>query len=67
MAEVTLDGTLERITFRNPDNGYTVARLASRDGEVTIVGSLVGIEEGMPVRLSGVRTPLPSRSFAAAE
>ena len=53
VAEVTLDGTLERITFRNPDNGYTVARLSSREGEVTIVGSLVGIEEGMPVRLSG--------------
>ena len=53
VAEVTLDGTLERITFRNADNGYTVARLASREGEVTVVGSLVGIEEGMPVRLSG--------------
>jgi exodeoxyribonuclease V alpha subunit len=51
--EVTLDGTLARITFRNPDNGYTVARLTSREGEVTVVGSLVGIEEGMPVRLSG--------------
>jgi exodeoxyribonuclease V alpha subunit len=53
VAEVTLDGTLERITFRNPDNGYTVARLASRDGEVTIVGNILGIEEGMPVRVSG--------------
>ena len=39
VAEVTLDGTLARITFRNPDNGYTVARLASREGEVTIVGN----------------------------
>ena len=53
VAEVTLDGTLERITFRNPDNGYTVARLASRNGEVTIVGNIIGIEEGMPVRVSG--------------
>jgi exodeoxyribonuclease V alpha subunit len=51
--EVTLDGTLERITFRNADNGYTVARVASRDGAVTVVGNLVGVEEGMPVRLSG--------------
>lgn len=53
MPEVTLDGTLERITFRNPDNGYTVARVTSREGAVTVVGNLVGIEEGMPVRLSG--------------
>jgi exodeoxyribonuclease V alpha subunit len=53
VSEVTLDGTLERITFRNADNGYTVARLASRDGVVTIVGNLVGIEEGVPVRVSG--------------
>jgi exodeoxyribonuclease V alpha subunit len=52
-SEITLDGTLERITFRNADNGYTVARLASSAGEVTIVGNLVGVDEGMPVRLSG--------------
>jgi exodeoxyribonuclease V alpha subunit len=51
--DITLDGTVERITFRNPDNDYTVARLASGNGEVTIVGKLFGVEEGMPVRLSG--------------
>jgi len=51
--ETTLDGTIERITFRNGENDYTVARLASADGEVTVVGKLFGVEEGMPVRLSG--------------
>jgi len=42
-----------RITFRNPDNDYTVARLMSEQGELTIVGNLVGVEEGMPVRITG--------------
>jgi len=51
--ETTLDGTIERITFRNGENDYTVARLASAGGEVTVVGKLFGVEEGMPVRLSG--------------
>ncbi|MGE5184430.1 MAG: helix-hairpin-helix domain-containing protein, partial [Acidobacteriota bacterium] len=48
-----LVGTVERITFRNPDNDYTVARLATAQGEITIVGKLFGVEEGMPVRLGG--------------
>jgi exodeoxyribonuclease V alpha subunit len=51
--ETTLDGTIERITFRNAENDYTVARLASAAGEVTVVGKLFGVDEGMPVRLSG--------------
>jgi exodeoxyribonuclease V alpha subunit len=51
--DTTLDGTVDRITFRNPDNDYTVARLQTANGEVTIVGKLFGVEEGMPVRLSG--------------
>jgi exodeoxyribonuclease V alpha subunit len=51
--QTTLDGTVERITFRNSENDYTVARLTSAGGEVTIVGKLFGVEEGMPVRLSG--------------
>jgi exodeoxyribonuclease V alpha subunit len=52
-AETTLDGTVERITFRNPDNDYTVAKLATASGELTVVGKLFGVAEGMPVRLSG--------------
>ena len=51
--EVTLDGTLERITFRG-DEYYTVARFAP-DGAapITIVGKLVEVNEGMPITVHG--------------
>lgn len=51
--EVTLDGTLERITFRG-DEYFTVARFSPDSGEpITIVGKLVEISEGMPITVVG--------------
>jgi exodeoxyribonuclease V alpha subunit len=43
-----LEATLERITFANPETGYTVARVdTGRGGDlVTVVGSLVGAQPG---------------------
>ena len=37
---VTLKGVVERITYTNPDNGYTIARFQAggRFGLVTLVG-----------------------------
>ncbi|HEX3476759.1 MAG TPA: ATP-dependent RecD-like DNA helicase [Kofleriaceae bacterium] len=53
-AEVTLDGTIERFVFRNEESAFTVARLSAADHTmVTIVGELVGISEGIPLRLRG--------------
>jgi exodeoxyribonuclease V alpha subunit len=52
-APETLDGTLERITFRNDDSNFTVARLATQGGEVTVVGVLTPVDEGTPLRLTG--------------
>jgi len=53
-AEVTLDGTLERVTFRSDDTGFTVARFVTAGREqVTVVGELVGVNEGLPLRLRG--------------
>jgi exodeoxyribonuclease V alpha subunit len=52
---VTLVGVLERITYFNPENFYTVARL-SVEGEpkpVTAVGSLVGANLGETLELRG--------------
>lgn len=49
----TLDGTVERIAFHNEDNAYTVAKLTTKEGEITIVGKLLGVDEGMPLRLKG--------------
>jgi exodeoxyribonuclease V alpha subunit len=52
---ITLDGTVERIVFRNQDNDFTVARFAveGADGPATAVGTLTGVLEGQPLRLRG--------------
>jgi exodeoxyribonuclease V alpha subunit len=50
-----LEATLERITFANPDTGYTVARMdTGRGGDlVTVVGSLLGAQPGEALRMRG--------------
>lgn len=50
----TLDGTVERFVFRAEDTSFTVARFGTLANEhVTIVGELVGVQEGLPLRLHG--------------
>lgn len=52
--QVAVEGVLERITFRNPENGFTVARLAlTGGGEATAVGELDDQPEGTPLVLHG--------------
>ncbi|MEO8548711.1 MAG: ATP-dependent RecD-like DNA helicase [Kofleriaceae bacterium] len=51
--DISIDGTVERVAFHNPDSTYTVAKVTTKEGEVTIVGKLMGVDEGMPLRLSG--------------
>jgi len=52
--EVTLDGTVERFVFRNAESSFTVARFETpAHDHVTIVGELVGVNEGLPLRLRG--------------
>jgi exodeoxyribonuclease V alpha subunit len=51
-----LDGVLERVTFANPETGYTIARIApERSGAelITAVGSLLGAQVGEFLRLRG--------------
>lgn len=60
-----LSGSVERITYFNPENGYTVLRLRpevrsrqrlpgmSRDGLVTVIGNLPEISPGEHLRLKG--------------
>ena len=51
-----LDGVLERVTFANPETGYTIARIApERAGAelVTAVGPLLGAQVGEFLRLCG--------------
>lgn len=52
-----IQGVLERITFQNQENGFTVARLKEpgKTGEdlTTVVGSLSGVPVGSTLSLSG--------------
>jgi len=55
-AQTLLAGVLDKITFQNPDNGFTVARLqpAAAGGEpVTVVGTLGTIGVGVTLSLTG--------------
>ncbi len=52
-----LEGVVERITFQNEENGYTIAKLqptkAKADQLVTIVGTLPGVVPGESLHVSG--------------
>lgn len=57
-----LSGSVERVTYYNPENGYSVVRLrpprrnlpgTNREGLVTIVGNLPEVSPGEHVKLSG--------------
>ncbi len=50
-----LEGVLERITYANAENGYTVARVdTGRGGDLlTVVGSLLGAQVGESLRMTG--------------
>ena len=54
-APVEVTGTLGRFTFRNPDNGFAVARLTEEGSEVawTLVGTLAQLAEGQKVTVRG--------------
>ncbi len=54
-AGAVLDGVLERVTFANPETGYTIARIAPERGAelVTAVGPLLGAQVGEFLRLRG--------------
>jgi exodeoxyribonuclease V alpha subunit len=57
----TLEGTLERLTYQNEENGYTVARVIpdGKSYEVTVVGPLAGANVGESLRIRGVWTTHP--------
>src|SRR5829696_2869899 len=53
--EVTLDGTVERITFYNPTNGFSVVRLRVRGRRepIAVVGTLPAAQPGELLALRG--------------
>ncbi|UED84258.1 SF1B family DNA helicase RecD2 [Streptomyces profundus] len=51
-----LEGVLERITYANDENGYTVARVDTGRGGgelLTVVGALLGAQVGESLRMTG--------------
>ena len=50
-----IQGRIVRITFQNPENGYTVAKLqvAGRPGLLSVVGPMPGVVEGQEVEVEG--------------
>lgn len=63
----TVVGTVERITYKNEGNGYTVASVKSGKEEITVVGILPFLNEGDTAEFTGVYTVHPSygRQFKA--
>ena len=50
----SLEGTVEQITFYNPDNGYTVCRFAPDDAAVlTVIGSFPPLSPGERLKVTG--------------
>lgn len=58
----TITGTVERITFYNPDNGYSVVKIRpdkrfpdaqARDGTLTIIGTMPELGVGEALQLTG--------------
>ncbi len=50
---ISIKGCVDHIIFRNPDNGYTVLRLKTDDGEITLVGLLGMVTEGDLITATG--------------
>jgi exodeoxyribonuclease V alpha subunit len=63
----SLEGTVERVTYFNPENGYSVIRLRPARGSdvVTLVGNLPEVTPGETLRLRGdwVAHPEYGRQF----
>ena len=53
MEEEVIEGYVDKIVFRNEENGYTVFSLSNEEGEVTCVGSFTFISEGEFVEIRG--------------
>ncbi len=59
-AAAVLEGTVERVTYQNSDNGYSVCQIDVGGEEVTIVGILPYISAGEAVKVTGKWETHPS-------
>jgi exodeoxyribonuclease V alpha subunit len=58
---VSVTGTIERFTYRNPDSGWAVVRLLEEGSgkPVTVVGALAQLAEGQRVKVQGKESEHP--------
>ena len=56
----TIRGYVERITFRNEENGYTVLTLSAAGEEECLVGNMPPLSEGEFIEAEGERVFHPS-------
>jgi len=58
---VQISGQVERVTFHNPENGYTIAKMKVKGeaGLVTVAGSLPSLSPGEMLKLTGEWTNHP--------
>lgn len=64
----SLKGHIDHITYHNPENGYTIARLVVEGGRrerITVVGAIASLKEGEGVEVEGdwVKHPQYGRQF----
>lgn len=50
---IEVKGLLEKIIFHNEENGYTVLKLNTEDGDLTCTGNAMSIKEGREYRMKG--------------
>ena len=55
-----IQGTVEKITYCNPTNSYTVASVKLKDGEITVVGILPFLNDGDTALFQGEYTVHPT-------
>jgi exodeoxyribonuclease V alpha subunit len=56
MLQTEIEGIVERFTYQNEENGYTIARLipTHQSSEITIVGNLMGVNVGQSLKITGM-------------
>ena len=66
MAE-TFTGNIERVTFHNEENGFSVLRVRGSSSSGTVVGHAIGVREGETIEANGewVTDPRRGRQFKA--
>ncbi len=48
-----LEGTIEQVVYYNPENGYSVFKLETETGEITVVGVFPPLSPGEHLKLIG--------------